>query len=325
MSDVFFEDLRIDKPNVHFNVGSGSHLKVIAKIMVRAEEHFMSSPTDLIVVVGDVNSTLAIALAGNKMGIPIAHVEAGLRSRNWNMPEETNRILTDRLSELLLTPTKEDSRNLIDEGIEEEKIHLVGNIMIDSLFDSLERIGDGSEVLDRYSVNGAKYGLITLHRPECVDNKENLKAILDAFNAIQKNIKLIWPLHPRTRKTIHEFGLNDSLKELSNVHVVEPVGYHHFLSLMKNSFMVLTDSGGIQEETTALGISCLTLRNETERPITVTEGTNEVVGMDTARIIESVNELLSGKHVKGGIPELWDGKTAGRITRVLQSWWQSKM
>ena len=193
MSDVFFEDLRIDKPRVHFNVGSGSHLKVIAKIMVKAEEHFTSSPTDLIVVVGDVNSTLAIALAGNKMGIPIAHVEAGLRSRNWNMPEETNRILTDRLSELLLTPTKEDSENLIDEGIEEEKIHFVGNIMIDSLFDSLERIGDGSEVLDRYSINGAKYGLITLHRPECVDNKENLISILDAFEAIQQNIKLIWP------------------------------------------------------------------------------------------------------------------------------------
>lgn len=324
MSDTFFEDLKIGSPEVHFNVGSASHITMIAKVMMSAEEYFLSAQQDLIVVVGDVNSTLAIALAGTKLGIPIAHVEAGLRSNNWSMPEESNRVLTDRLSDLLFTPTEGDSQNLIDEGIDKQKIHMVGNIMIDTLYDGLKAIGDGREVFRKIPEVTEKYILVTLHRPECVDNIENLSRIIDAFESIQKKCPIIWPMHPRTKITVKDFGLESRIEKIRNLIIIEPLGYYDFLSLMKNSFMVLTDSGGIQEETTVLGIPCLTLRQDTERPITVSEGTNKLVGLDLDRIIDSASKLLDDNDTNGKIPNLWDGNTSNRITEIILSWFSNK-
>lgn len=320
MSGSFFKDLEIKEPDIDLGVGSDTNVSLIAKIMIEAEKYLIESCPDLLVLAGDVNSTLAMALVGNKMGIPVAHIEAGLRSRNFGMQEEYNRIITDRLSELLFTPTEEDSQNLLDENIDENKTFMVGNIMIDSLLQNVEKASGREAILQNLNIEKNKYALITLHRPECVDIVELFNEVLDAFERIQKEITLIWPLHPRTKKTIKKFNLQKKIDEMPNLKIIEPIGYLDILVLMKNSTFVMTDSGGIQEETTVLGIPCLTLRNETERPITVTTGTNKVVGTNAAIIISSAEKLISGDKVKGDIPPFWDGKTAKRIVDKIVQW-----
>ena len=320
MSDVFFQNLEIPKPDEILEIRTGSPVSQIANIMIGCEDYFNNNIPDLVVVVGDVNSTIAATLAAAKMKIPVAHIEAGLRSRNWNMPEELNRVVTDRLSNILFTPTLEDTDNLINEGIDSEKITMVGNIMIDSLLFNLEKITHSKSILDAQSLNTKNYALLTLHRPECVDNKSVLSGIMDALKAIEKNIVIVWPIHPRTQKNLEDFNLLKDLKRLEGLKCIGPLGYLDFLSLMVNSKMVLTDSGGIQEETTVLGIPCLTLREETERPITVKIGTNKVVGLSSHKIAESAIELCEGTSPGGKIPPKWDGKTAKRIVDVILKW-----
>ena len=320
MSDVFFSDLDIEKPDIFFGVKQGSQVSQIANIMLKAEESLVDLKPDLIIVLGDVNSTLALALTGNKMGIPIAHVEAGLRSGNWNMPEESNRVITDRLSELLFTPTHLDSQTLLDEGIESSKIFMVGNIMIDSLLKNLDKASDRESILKKLNLEDTNFALLTLHRPECVDNKEKLSNVIFSISEIQEKINVIWPLHPRTRKNLEDFELFIKIEKMKNLKLIKPLGYLDFLSLMKNASFVLTDSGGIQEETTVLGIPCLTIREETERPITVSLGTNNVVGLEKDNIIKAANELLNGKKINGEIPEYWDGNSSVRIVNKILEW-----
>ena len=317
MSESFFSDLEINNPDVYFGVGSKTNLNQFGTIIISAEHYFLTNKPDLIVVVGDVNSTLAVALVGAKLNIPVAHIEAGLRSRNWNMPEELNRVLTDRISELLLTPTGEDSLNLLNEGISKDKIHFVGNIMIDTLMFNLSKISDKNGLLTKYGISEREYVLLTLHRSECVDNRENLEEVLSAIAEISEKIRIIFPLHPRTKKNIQKYDLMNILSGASNLSAIKPLGYLDFLTLMKNAKFIMTDSGGIQEESTVLGLPCLTLREETERPITVKIGTNQVVGIKKTTIIPKALDLLEGRRISGEIPKFWDGKTANRIVEVI--------
>ena len=311
MSDVFFSDLKLRAPDAYLGAGSGTHGEQTAAVLVTFEKLLEPNPPDIVLVTGDVNSTLAASLAARKMDVPVGHVEAGLRSRNWLMPEETNRILTDVISDYLFTPSADADKNLKAEGIASERIHRVGNIMIDSL----ERAKD--EARRRRTAAGlnlqpGNYGLITLHRPSNIDNPEKLRAILDV---VQKTIPhAVFPVHPRTRKQIDELS-EAGLAVSDNIVLVEPIGYYDFLSLMMDSQFVLTDSGGIQEETTYLGIPCMTLRDETERPITISEGTNELVTLETLE--EAVDKVRRGDWKAGRVPELWDGRTAERIVDML--------
>lgn len=317
MSQVFFEDLGIPKPDISLGVGSGTHAKQTATIMMKFEDVVTEEWPDLVVVVGDVNSTLACSLVAAKLHIPVAHVEAGLRSHNWMMPEEINRVLTDRISDYLFTPSRDADENLLNEGIEISKIHFVGNVMIDTLLKHRE-MAKNSEILSQLGLEYKEYAVLTLHRAENVDDRANLMQILRALEKIQKEIKIIYPIHPRTRLRIKEFGLQPIVDSLENLLLTEPLGYLDFIYLMDNARFVMTDSGGIQEETTILGVPCLTLRTETERPITVKEGTNIVVGLDWDRIVEEAKKILAGMTKEGRIPEKWDGKAAKRIVDVLR-------
>ena len=265
---------------------------------------------------GDVNSTLACSLVSAKLHIPVAHIEAGLRSHNWMMPEEINRVLTDRISDYLFTPSKDANENLLREGIESSKIHFVGNVMIDTLLKH-KRMAENSNILSQLELEEKSYAVLTLHRAENVDDKKNLTLLFQALEEIQKHLRIVYPIHPRTKLRIREFGLQSFVKSLRNLMLMEPLGYLDFIHLMNKARFVMTDSGGIQEETTILGVPCLTLRTETERPITVTEGTNIVVGLDKERIIKEVKRILSGKSKTGRIPERWDGKAAERIVDIL--------
>ncbi|HID71138.1 MAG TPA: UDP-N-acetylglucosamine 2-epimerase (non-hydrolyzing) [Thermoplasmata archaeon] len=317
MSQVFFEELGIPKPDISLGVGSGTHAKQTATIMMKFEDVVTEEWPDLVVVVGDVNSTLACSLVSTKLHIPVAHVEAGLRSHNWMMPEEINRVLTDRISDYLFTPSRDADENLLNEGIEISKIHFVGNVMIDTLLKHRE-MAKNSEILSQLGLEYKEYAVLTLHRAENVDDRANLMQILRALEKIQKEIKIIYPIHPRTRLRIKEFGLQPIVDSLENLLLTEPLGYLDFIYLMDNARFVMTDSGGIQEETTILGVPCLTLRTETERPITVKEGTNIVVGLDWDRIVEEAKKILAGMTKEGRIPEKWDGKAAKRIVDVLR-------
>lgn len=308
MSEVFFRDLGIPKPNIHLGVGSASHCEQIARIMAAFEKTCLQEKPDLIVVVGDVNSTLAAALAGAKMNIRIAHIEAGLRSFDKTMPEEVNRILTDQLSDYLFITEESGRQNLIKEGISQEKIFFAGNIMIDTLVYNLPKINR----LNRYSE--ADYCVLTMHRSSNVDAKAKLQKLIGIIKDISKQIKVVFPAHPRTKKKIKEFDIENTLKGIA---IIEPMGYLEFISLVKNAKFVLTDSGGLQEETTYLGIPCITLRATTERPVTVETGANVVVGADSKKIIGAVESILSGKIKKWKIPQYWDGKTASRIINAL--------
>jgi UDP-N-acetylglucosamine 2-epimerase (non-hydrolysing) len=312
MARAFVRDLQLPTPDYDLGVGSASHAVQTAKVMIEFEQVCLKERPDLVVVVGDVNSTLAASLVAAKLLIPVAHVEAGLRSRDRTMPEEINRIVTDRLSDVLLTPSADGSENLIAEGVPEHKIHLVGNIMIDSLMRHLA-LATFDRVRGTIPVEARQYAVLTLHRPSNVDDEAVFRRILAAIRTIAERMPIVFPVHPRTRQRMDAFGVDGDLK---NVVLTDPLGYIDFLSLTSHARLILTDSGGLQEESTALGIPCLTLRENTERPITVTNGTNQVVGTRTDAILEGFHRAMSDTRTPAR-PELWDGRTAERITRVL--------
>ena len=316
MSDSFFQELDIPRPDINLEVGSASHAEQTARIMIEFEKVVINHRPDWVVVVGDVNSTMAATLVASKLLVKVAHVEAGLRSRDRAMPEEINRIVTDALADLLLTPSRDGDENLRGEGVPSSKISFVGNVMIDTLFRNLEKARN-STVLERFGIKADSFCAMTLHRPSNVDSRKTLSGIFDALDSISPRLPIVFPVHPRTRARISEHGLNDRAKGIENLILCEPLGYLDFLQLYSNSRLVLTDSGGIQEETTALSIPCLTLRENTERPITVSEGTNRVVGNSPASIMNAANEALKNPPSKGRVPELWDGKAAVRIVDAI--------
>jgi UDP-N-acetylglucosamine 2-epimerase (non-hydrolysing) len=307
MSDVFFEQLGIPAPDVNLAVGSGTHARQTAEIMTRFEPVLLDCKPDIVLVYGDVNSTVATALVCAKLGVRVGHVEAGLRSFDRTMPEEINRLVTDQLADLLFTPSEDGDANLQKEGIPAEKIFRVGNVMIDSLVKLLP-------VAQRQSKNGLpeRYALVTLHRPANVDDSATLKRLLQSLLEVNRDLAVIFPAHPRTRQRISDFGLN-----AEQLRVLDPLSYVDFLGLQSRATVVITDSGGIQEETTYLGVPCLTLRENTERPITVTLGTNVLVGRDPDKLRFELSRVLAGQAKKGTIPPLWDGHAGERIAAVL--------
>ncbi len=312
MATGFIRDLRLPMPDRDLEVGSASHAVQTANVMIRFETICLEEHPDLIVVVGDVNSTMAAALVGAKLTIPVAHVEAGLRSFDRAMPEEINRIVTDRVSNILLTPSRDGDENLRSEGVPPEQIFFVGNIMIDTLLRHLPMAGF-ERVRDRVKAPERQYAVLTLHRPSNVDDPATFRGILDAVNAVAHDMPVVFPVHPRTRQRIAQFGLADVAAPLT---MTEPLGYVDFLSLTSHAKVILTDSGGLQEESTALGIPCLTLRENTERPVTVTHGTNRVVGTSPEAILDGYQAALKGVEKK--MPELWDGRASERISAVFQ-------
>ena len=317
MSDVFFADLKLPAPDVHLGAGSGSHAEQTAKVMLELEKICASERPDLISVVGDVNSTLAAALVAAKALIPLAHVEAGLRSYDLTMPEEINRMVTDRLAALLLTPSPDANENLRKEGIDESRIFFVGNVMIDSLL-AFKAKAEALPTLQRMGLTPRGYAVCTMHRPSNVDDAETFAALLNALAEISKKTPVIFPVHPRTRRMISDGNLEASLTSYPDLRLIDPMGYLEFLSLTSRAALILTDSGGLQEEATALNVPCLTLRENTERPITVTVGTNEIVGTSPQRIKAEAFKALSGHGKTGRLPDRWDGRAAVRIAEVFE-------
>ena len=316
MSKVFFQELGIRQPDVYLGVGSGSHAEQTAAVMVGIEKLLIRDPHDLVLTVGDVNSTMAAAIAAAKLQIKVAHVEAGLRSGDRSMPEEINRLLTDSISDLLFTPSRDGDENLLREGVAKEKIHFVGNVMIDTLLRCRD-LAERSTVFADLAVKKKAYALVTLHRPSNVDHRPSLEKLLSALRRIQDRVDVLFPIHPRTAKRIAEHGFQPAIDAMKRLRLVPPLGYVDFLALQANAAMVLTDSGGIQEETTVLGVPCLTLRENTERPITITEGTNRLVGSDPEKIVAEAMNILDHPPHSGRVPEGWDGKAADRIAAVL--------
>jgi len=314
MSKIFFEELDIPEPHFNLGVGSGSHAEQTARIMIEFEKVLIREKPELILVPGDVNSTLACSVVASKMGIPVGHVEAGLRSFDRKMPEEINRIVTDVLSDYLFVSEGSGLINLNNEGIAEDKIHFVGNIMIDSLVHLLPTI-EQSDILDKYNLSTGQYTLMTFHRPSNVDTRSSLTDLVDMLNRLSGNSKLVFPVHPRTRKNLEEFDLMSKLNE--EILTLDPIGYIDFLALTRSANLLITDSGGIQEETTFLGVQCITVRNNTERPVTVTTGTNQLIGTELDAVEKAANEVLDGKIKIGQIPEKWDGQTAERIVDII--------
>jgi UDP-N-acetylglucosamine 2-epimerase (non-hydrolysing) len=309
MSDVFFSQLEMREPDVNLGVGSGSHAKQTAEVMARLEPVVLERKPDVVLVYGDVNSTVAAALVCSKLQVRVGHVEAGLRSFDRTMPEEMNRLLTDQIADFLFTPSEDGDLNLCREGIPPERIHRVGNVMIDSLVRVLPAVAQC-----KMSGLRGKYILMTLHRPANVDDGEMLKRILESLREVSENLDIVFPVHPRTRQRIAEFGV-----DVSQCHLLEPVPYIEFLGLQSRATAVITDSGGIQEETTYLNIPCLTVRSNTERPITVTMGTNVLVGQDTDKLRIELSRILDGRAKSGAVPPLWDGHASERIAEILQN------
>lgn len=316
MSKIFFEELELPVPNFYLGVGSGSHAEQTAAVMIEFEKVLLQEKPDLIIVVGDVNSTIACSLTAAKLHIKTAHVESGLRSFDRNMPEEINRLLTDQISDFLFVTEKSGLENLKNEGIDGSKVFFTGNVMIDSLVHYLEK-AKSSNALNEFSLTPNNYVLVTMHRPSNVDNAEQLNAIVNLLNSISEKRKVLFPVHPRTRKNMENSSLIKNLGE--NVILSDPIGYLDFVNLLQNSELVITDSGGIQEETTFLGIQCITTRTTTERPVTVEIGTNYLVGADFKRADEQAQEILDGGRKTGKIPELWDGKAAERIVEIIKA------
>ena len=316
MSAAFLEDLRLPEPDHHLNVGSGTHAEQTAGVMIEYEKICMTQRPDWIVVVGDVNSTVAATLVGTKLHIPVAHLEAGLRSGDRRMPEEINRLATDAIADLLWTPSPDANENLRREGVSADKMDFVGNIMIDSYELMKDRIAE-QDTRKRLGLEDGAYGLVTLHRPSNVDSHESLSLIVEQLRNAGKMIDLVFAVHPRTRKRLETFGLLDELSNAAGIQVIEPLGYIEFMSLVERCRLVITDSGGIQEETTYLGIPCLTCRDTTERPITISQGTNRLVSV--AEIDMVVEEVLASHRVAANSPELWDGNTAGRCVASLKA------
>jgi UDP-N-acetylglucosamine 2-epimerase (non-hydrolysing) len=320
MSNLFFRELDIPEPDINLEVGSASHAVQTAEIMKRFEPVLIDNKPDVVVVVGDVNSTIACGLVTVKSGVKLVHIEAGLRSGDRTMPEEINRVLTDSISDLLFCTEQSGVDNLIKEGIAKEKIHLVGHVMIDTLLNNLEK-AKKSTIIERLRkkghIDGNAFVMLTMHRPSNVDNPKVFSRILDALEVIQKDTPILFPIHPRTRKNLTALNLKDRMDSLPNIHLMEPIGYLDFLKLNSCAKAVLTDSGGIQEETTVLKVPCITLRENTERPITVQIGSNQIVGTDPEKIIAAYRNATSGNWREPQIPPLWDGKAAQRIVKIL--------
>lgn len=313
MSQIFFEELGLPEPDVNLEVGSASHAVQTAEVMQRFEPVVLAEQPDWVLVYGDVNSTVATALVATKLHVPVAHVEAGLRSFDRRMPEEINRLLTDQMADLLFTPSVDGNENLAREGIAGQKIKLVGNVMIDTLLRLLPQAeGRWPALQQKWGLDD--YGLVTLHRPSNVDDRQMLPQILETLHGIGAQLPLIFPVHPRTRKRIQDWGLPVDGARLS---LVEPVGYLDFIALQQQARLIITDSGGIQEESTYLGVPCLTVRENTERPITITVGTNQLVGQDMALLQEKVDEIFRGKAKQGNNPPLWDGRAGERIAEII--------
>ena len=321
LSDIFFQELGMKKPEIHLEVGSGKHGAQTARVLEKMEEVLERGTADgarydRLVVVGDVNSTMAATLAAAKLGIPVAHVEAGLRSFDRTMPEEINRIVTDSLSDMLLVSEPAGIENLRREGHDERTVHLVGNIMIDTLMTQLAAAGK-LDVLGRCGLAPGAYGVVTLHRPSNVDQPETLAALLDVLIEISHDLKLVFPVHPRTKGRLEAFGLLAKMQAAPGIVLQPPLGYLEFLAMTSQAKVIVTDSGGLQEESTVLGIPCLTLRENTERPITVDVGTSTLIGSDAERLRECLGQVMNGRYKTGRCPELWDGKAAERIAQVI--------
>ncbi len=314
MSDVFFRDLRLPQPDFHLNIGSGSHAEQTGGVMIAYEKICQQERPDWIIVVGDVNSTAACAMVGAKLWIPVIHLEAGLRSGDRRMPEEINRLVTDAIADVLWTPSTDANENLSNEGVAEEKIDLIGNIMIDS-FEMLRGQIEESDAHNNLGVEG-DYALVTLHRPSNVDAKEALTPIIDVLLRVSEEIAVVFVAHPRTINSLEKHGLREKLDGASKITLIDPLPYVDFMRLLTHAAVTITDSGGLQEETTYLGIPCLTLRENTERPITITEGTNKLVNAQTLE--QHIGLILSGGWTKGNCPPLWDGKTAQRAVEFLR-------
>ena len=312
MSQIFFDELGLPIPDVNLEVGSASHARQTAEIMIRFEETLTESRPDWVVVPGDVNSTVACALVATKLGVRVAHIEAGLRSFDRTMPEEINRILTDQIADLLFTPSPDGDENLLREGVAPDKIRRVGNIMIDTVVRLLPKARDRwPEMKARLDLD--RYVLTTLHRPSNVDEEDSLRGVMGALADVAQDAPVVFPVHPRTRRRLAEVGLEPG----PGLRLVDPVSYLEFLALQENAALVITDSGGIQEETTYLGVPCLTVRPNTERPITVTEGTNQLVANKKEDLVAAARASLAGQNKAGSVPDLWDGRTAERITAAL--------
>ena len=318
MSKLFFQDLELPEPDVYLGVGSGTHTAQTARIMLEFEKVMDQEKPDLVLVVGDVNSTAACSLVAAKMQTKIAHVEAGLRSFDRSMPEEINRIITDSLSDYLFVTEASGVRNLRNEGISESKIFFTGNVMIDSLIHLMQK-ADRSTILSDLNIDGHPYALITLHRPSNVDSEENLSRLFSLFFELSDQLRVVFPAHPRTKKMLDKFGLSEKIKQNNNFSILDPIGYIDFMRMLKNATLVLTDSGGIQEETTYLGVPCLTIRENTERPVTIEVGTNVLTGTDPENILTEARKILSGHSRIGKIPDLWDGHAAERIVQIINN------
>lgn len=314
MSDIFFHHLGLPKPDYYLGIGSGSHAEQTARIMIEFEKVLLKEKPDLVIVVGDVNSTIACSLTAKKLHIKVAHIEAGLRSFDRDMPEELNRILTDSISDYLFVTEQSGLVNLKNEGVDQSKIFFVGNCMIDSLINILD-VSAKSNILNELKLDPHNFVLVTMHRPSNVDTQERLTEIAKLLSSLSKKRKIVFPVHPRTKKNLESFGLLNKLD--ANVLLTDPIGYIDFISLVKNAELILTDSGGIQEESTYLGIQCITLRKSTERPSTVEVGTNQLVGEDFEKAEHAALNILNGFRKSGNIPELWDGKSAERIADIL--------
>jgi UDP-N-acetylglucosamine 2-epimerase (non-hydrolysing) len=313
MSGSFFEDLEIPEPNVNLEVGSGSQAEQTAHIMIRFEEYLQKNSTNVVLVVGDVTSTMACSIVTKKLNIPLVHVEGGIRSFDMTMPEEINRRLTDSITDHFFTTSRYANENLIKEGNPKDKIHFVGNVMIDTLMYHLSELRE-PKISKQLGLQIRNYIILTLHRPTNVDDPEKLESILRTISKHCQNVPVIFPVHPRTRHVIEQSGIS-----IQNLHLVEPLGYLEFNYLVKNSKAAITDSGGITEETTVLGIPCLTMRDNTERPETCIVGSNELIGSDPSKLPQALEKLFSGNWKKGSVPELWDGKSAERIIEKLLS------
>ncbi|MBI9016861.1 MAG: UDP-N-acetylglucosamine 2-epimerase (non-hydrolyzing) [Phycisphaerae bacterium] len=321
MSDLFFRQLGIPTPDINLGIGSGSHAVQTAEIMKAFEPVCLEHKPDAVLVVGDVNSTIACGLVAVKLGIKLIHVEAGLRSGDRAMPEEINRVLTDSISDMLFCTEQSGVDNLLAEGVSKARIHMVGHVMIDTLLTNLEKAKASNihnEMNDNFGIDCSKgYGVLTMHRPSNVDDPIVFGRILDALEVIQNDMPIIFPMHPRTRKNIAGTDLGNRVDNMKNLHLLDPIGYLDFLKLTSNAKLVLTDSGGIQEETTVLKIPCLTLRENTERPITAEIGSNQVVGTETQNILNAYNRLKDGSFREAQIPPLWDGNAAPRIVKIM--------
>ena len=316
MSEAFFRDLRLPEPAHHLEIGSGTHAEQTGRTMIAYEALCQREPPDAIVVVGDVNATAACAMVGAKLWIPVVHLEAGLRSRDRRMPEEINRLVTDAIADLLWTPSKDADANLIAEGVPAQKIDCIGNIMIDS-FEMLRDKIEAADTRQRLRLEGTPFAVVTLHRPSNVDDRETLAELVQALVQLSRELTVVFAVHPRTRRRLEEFGLLETVTGSAAIRATEPLSYIEFMSLVMSCTIAITDSGGVQEETTYLGIPCVTLRENTERPITLSEGTNRLV--KPAALVAAAREALAGKWPKGRKPELWDGQAARRAAHSLRT------